>query len=62
MPALKSLTVFHRASYAYLLLVKKDLQGAEKILPEFRKKIKNAPYRAESDFEQKQLEHIHSIQ
>lgn len=62
MPALKSLTVFHRASYAYLLLVKKDLQGAEKILPEFRKKIKNAPYRAESDFEQTQLDYIHSMQ
>lgn len=61
-PALKAFAAFHRASYAYLLLIKRDVQSAERILPELLKKIKNAPYRAEADFEQKQLEHIHSIQ
>jgi hypothetical protein len=61
-PALKAFAAFHRASYAYLLLIKRDVQSAERILPELLKKIKNAPYRVETDFEQKQLEHIHSIQ
>lgn len=61
-PSLKAFAAFHRASYAYLLLVKRDTQSAEGILPELRKKIKNAPYRAEADFEQKQLDHIHSVQ
>lgn len=62
MPFLKSFCAFHRASYAYLLLVRKDIAGAEQILPELRKKIKNAPYRVEADFEQKQLDYILSIQ
>ncbi len=61
MPALKSFTAFYRASYAHLLLVKKDMQEAEKILPELIKKIKKAPYQIEADFEQKQLEHIQAI-
>ncbi len=61
-PALKSFTAFHRASYAYLLLIKKDPQGAEAPLSEYRKKIKNAPYRIEAEFEQKQLDHIQSLQ
>ena len=61
-PALKAFAAFHRASYAYLLLIKRDVQSAERILPELLKKIKNAPYRAESDFEQTQLDYIHSMQ
>ena len=61
MPAFKSFSSFYRASYAYLLLVKKDRQTAEKLLPEFQKKIKNAPYHAEADFEQKQLDYIHFV-
>ena len=60
-PALKNFTAFYRASYAYLLLVKKDMQEAEQIFPEYLKKIKNAPYQTESDFEQKQLDHIRAI-
>lgn len=62
MPSLKAFAAFHRASYAYLLLVKKDLPRAESILSEYRKKITNAPYRVEAEFEQKQLERIQAVQ
>jgi hypothetical protein len=59
-PALKTLVSFHRASYAYLLLVKQDRASAKKVLPDLQKKIRNAPYRADTLFEQNQLDRIHS--
>ena len=59
---LQTFTAFHRASYAHLLLIKKDQHGAEKALSDFCQKIKKAPYRAEADFEQRQINYIHSIQ
>ena len=62
MPALRSLASFHRASYAYLLLVKKDFSGAQKALTDYQQKIQKLPFPAESQFEQKQLDHIHSRQ
>ena len=60
--ALRSLASFHRATYAYLLLHKKDCSGAQKALIDYQKKINKLPFRAEADFEQKQLDHIHSVQ
>lgn len=60
--ALRSLAPFHRASYAYLLLTKKDLSGAQKALTDYQKKIKKLPFQAEANFEQKQLDYIKSIQ
>lgn len=61
-PAFRTFAAFHRASYAYLLLIKKDLPAAQKALAELREKIRKAPYPAETAFEQKQLDHIRSIQ
>ncbi len=61
MPALQSLISFHRASYAYLLLRKKDLPGAEKALFNFLKKIQKAPFQAEANFEKQQLAYIQQI-
>ena len=60
--SLRSLVSFHRASYAHLLLNKKDISGAQKALTDYQKKIKKLPFEAEADFEQKQLDHIHSVQ
>ncbi len=61
MPALQNLISFHRASYAYLLLRKKDTVGAEKALSDYQKKIKKAPFEADVIFEEKQLTYIHQI-
>ena len=60
--ALRNLASFHRASYAYLLLNKKDDSGAQRALTDYQKKIQKLPFRAEADFEQKQLDYIRSIQ
>ena len=60
-PALRNLISFHRASFAYLLLRKKDTVGAEKALSDYQKKIKKAPFEADVIFEEKQLTHIHQI-
>lgn len=60
-PTLKGFASFYRASYTYLLLVKKDISEAEKILPILLKKIKKAPYQSEANFEQKLLDHIREI-
>ena len=59
--ALRTFASFHRASYAYLLLSKKDHTAAQKALADYQKKIKQLPFPAESEFEQKQLDHISQI-
>ncbi len=60
-PALRTLASFHRASYAHLLLSKKDPSAAQKALEDYQKKLKKLPFQAEADFEQKQLEYIRQI-
>ncbi|MBQ2989210.1 MAG: M50 family metallopeptidase [Clostridia bacterium] len=57
-PAFRTFASFHRATYAYRLLIKRDTANAEKALAELRLKIKKAPYRAEAEFEQNQLDYI----
>jgi hypothetical protein len=59
--ALRNLASFHRASYAYLLLTKKDLTAAQNALTDYQKKIKKLPFQAEADFEQKQLNYTKQI-
>jgi hypothetical protein len=60
-PALKNLISFHRASYAYFLLQKKNPERAHKALLDLQKKIKHAPFQAEAAFESNQLSYIQQL-
>lgn len=61
-PAFQNTISFHRALYAYLLLQKKDAEGAQKVLLALKKKICQAPFRAEAIFESNQLSYIQALQ
>ena len=58
---LQNMAFFHRASYAYFALCKKDSEKAKEAKENLQKAMKKIPFPADFNFEQRQLKQIETI-